>query len=716
MKLRRYELRLSAAAAAAAGCVLAGACCWGAFPRCLLAGMAVAALPMLKRPAALLFLGGMAMVLLSYAARSALPSRIDFGNRAVRGRMLLRSEDSRVSRLPGISDGMRNVTAALLEFDGNVQGALRDCGGAKVFLRIPAGARPPRYGALMEAEGTLMPVSALRSSDGGFDLVSYLRRGGFSAVAAVDSFRVVGRERGVRGALLDLRDAMLERLFSGVRSDSVRRLAAALYCGVAGGMPAELRREFAAAGIIHIFSVSGMHVAVLALFLGFILRAVPFRFRYPLLVFALWLYVFATGANTPAVRAGIMLTLWSLLRMALFRVSGFDVLCWTAALLLIADPWLVADTGAQYSFVITGALLLLAEHRNRVKFPHPGPGDLVPVYFSSPRERRLARLAGDAGFVLLSAVIAFLAGAGISLEAPPYRLVPGAVAANILVSLLMPWYFLLFFIQLGAGCCGAGALGAPLFEGAFHLLRGIAVLTAELFSSLDAAPPHWTAAAVYSLALLIALKVRTTRIRIAAAAVAAILGSSWILLPVLLPPELMVRSSTVDSPPMVAVVEPERGIAVVINLPDYEGAAAAAKFFRMHGVRSVELVGFSAPRSGCARAVASLAREMPLRRVRLPEERSRSVAFAGMLEEAGAGLRFESAAFHRDLFRIIPMERGFRLDYSNPGSKLCFSVTVEEGDDGRMVALRPPSGTVLRKLLPWSLHPGTWKYEFERKN
>lgn len=710
-KWRKPEYEPAAAVAAAAGSLAAGAFCCGALPWYAVPIAVGAAFLLLTRPGALLVLGGASAVLVSYGFRGAFASGGDLGAHAVYGRMTLRIADSRISALPELSEGVRTAAAELLDFSECGESASKAYGGTPVFVRFPRNAAPPVYGTLLTAEGALTPVAALRVRDGTFSFPSFLKRRGFAAYADVRSFRIDGRRPGVRGRLLDVRDAMLKTLLGGVRDLTVRRLAAALYCGIGSGMPGDLRREFAAAGIVHIFSVSGMHVAVLAMFLGVVLRAMPFRVRWPLLASAVWLYVIGTGAGTPAVRAGVMVTLWCLLRMALLRISGFEVLCWTAVLLLVADPMLAASVGAQYSFLITGTLLLLAERGDRIKFPGWDFTDFVPPQFLSAGSRRAARFRRAVAMLFAGAVTAFFAGAGISLAASAHRLMPGTIVANILVSLLMPGYFLLFFIQLFAGFCGIGEVVAPLFESAFAVLRGIAAVTARTCFGWRTIPPHWSLAALYSLALIVFFRARDRRVRGGAVLTAAILMLCWIAAPSYLPPTVMVRSGGYASEPLVVVAEPARGIAVVVNLPDRENAASAAAFARTRGIREIELVGVSG--RGGLRSLDALIRELPVKRVRLPESDAGGNVRRFRAASPDSAARFESERFHHDLFRLVRWERGFRLDYFDLGSKLCFVMTVLDCDRGREVLLEPASAPPVAATLPWSLYPGVWKYEFK---
>jgi competence protein ComEC len=92
----------------------------------------------------------------------------------------------------------------------------------------------------------------------------------------------------------------------------------ALTIGDQGSVPSELRNQFSKSGINHIISISGLHVAAVALvfyvMIKWILKRSEFlllRFQVPRLKAALtiipvFMYMALAGFATPAVRASIM--------------------------------------------------------------------------------------------------------------------------------------------------------------------------------------------------------------------------------------------------------------------------------------------------------------------------------------------------------------------------------------------------------------------------
>ena len=625
-----------------------------------------------------------ALVALSAAVRSGFDA--DFGDRAVHGTATVCADDTGVSSLPELDGGRRPVRVKILEFtDGGGQ-VVKPFAGGRARLILPAGARVPVYGTLLRVSGRLIP-------GGG----TGLDRRGRNAMLAADTLEPAVRAVTCRGFFIDLRDRMLKKLFSGVADPETRRLAAALFCGVASGVPRELRSRFSAAGMIHIFSVSGMHIAVLAFALGFLLRFLPFKARYPVQMLAVWLYILGTGAGTPAVRAGAMVSLWCVLRMRLLKLPGFDILCWTLALLLVCDPFLAASPGAQYSFLITGALLLLAAAQERRKADSVGEGDYVPACF---RTRRFGRPASALSYLFLGALTAFLASAAVTLDLGRTPLAPLTILANVLIGLLMPGYFALFFLQLAAGLCGFGTATAPLFEAAFAVLEHIAEATATFSPALVGPTPPRPVAFVYALALLIFLGATSRLVRRSAAAVLALAIAWWLYLANGASPAVLVVSTGYNRAAAVAVADTGGRRAVLVNCPDRDSALLAAEFFRDHGIAEVDVLGDS----GGDRGISALS--MPVRRLR--DHRKR--AAARRTEHAP---RVESPRLHHDTYELTPLENGSRLEYFDPGSKLCFGLEIVDGDRGREVCLSHRDKTV-RVVLPWSTDTEVFEYEFAR--
>ncbi len=166
--------------------------------------------------------------------------------------------------------------------------------------------------------------------------------------------------------------------------------AAALYLTLAAGLRAELgdelEEQFGASGLAHVLSVSGLHVAILAVLLlktlrrllarvGPIARRLDVRrVAAPVAVPLVWGYVLFTGNQPPAVRSAVMATA-VLLGMALWRrADGLNALALAAIALVVVEPAAVADLSSQLSFLAVASLIVVAPAlRRALPLPPPPP-------------------------------------------------------------------------------------------------------------------------------------------------------------------------------------------------------------------------------------------------------------------------------------------------------------------------------------------------------
>lgn len=145
-----------------------------------------------------------------------------------------------------------------------------------------------------------------------------------------------------------------------------RALAQALLLADMRGIPPEVKDRYAASGLIHALSVSGLHVGIIAavseLVLGVVAGANAARIGTIVLVAV---YVLMVGAPPPAVRAAAMLG-----ALAASRLLERPTTPWAAlsvgALLPLSDPRIVLDLGYQLSVVGVASLVIASRVNERV--------------------------------------------------------------------------------------------------------------------------------------------------------------------------------------------------------------------------------------------------------------------------------------------------------------------------------------------------------------
>ncbi|HEX6985596.1 MAG TPA: ComEC/Rec2 family competence protein, partial [Planctomycetaceae bacterium] len=191
---------------------------------------------------------------------------------------------------------------------------------------------------------------------GGFDARDHLRKRRIDAALYVDHPDAVRRigspgfdpRRAVAGLRERLSVAFAEHL--SVRNGPV---GAAMILGDRSTMPLDVRDAYVASGAMHILAISGLNVGILAAPLVVLGRLLNLSSVGTALaaVAGTWAYAVLTDLEPPVVRATLFLTLWALATLVMRRPSPLNTAAATALVLLLWDPLLLFDLGAQLSFL-----------------------------------------------------------------------------------------------------------------------------------------------------------------------------------------------------------------------------------------------------------------------------------------------------------------------------------------------------------------------------
>lgn len=230
--------------------------------------------------------------------------------------------------------------------------------------------------------------------------------------------------------------------------DEELRLLWAMTLGWRTALTDEVAEPFMRSGTMHIFAISGLHIALIAGILVAVLRAaqLPRGACGAVIVPLIWFYTAATGWQPSAVRSTIMMTLiiagWALRRpgnlLNSLAASGFVILLW--------QPTQLFQASFQLSFFVVLAIALLLppfeNFRQRLFQPDPFLPDEL-----RPRWQRW--LDGPVRFVTTSFATSLAAWLGsLPLIAHYFHLVtPASLLANLVV---VPLSGLALMANLGA--------------------------------------------------------------------------------------------------------------------------------------------------------------------------------------------------------------------------------------------------------------------------
>ncbi len=255
------------------------------------------------------------------------------------------------------------------------------------------------------------------------------------------------------------------------------------------GLSPEIRERFADAGLVHILSISGLHVGIVggALLLLFEALRLPGLSARVAAVAVTTLYVVAIGAPPPAVRSATLFAALALSRALQRPVSVWGSFA-LAALAPLVDPRTVLELGYQLSVSGYAAVVVAGRASRR----------LVPEAWAGWRST-LARdlLAGVLTTLATAPLVAWHFGR-LSLVAPLSNLAAGPV-----VALLQPTLFLAMLLPVES----AATLVADAARPQLVALQSVAAVASGLpGAAVPVAPSAWTAllTGLAVLALLVA--------------------------------------------------------------------------------------------------------------------------------------------------------------------------------------------------------------------
>jgi competence protein ComEC len=308
--------------------------------------------------------------------------------------------------------------------------------------------------------------------------------GGFSGPALV----VLSKPSPWRLALARLHQRLRAAITPLPGSDEGREVLLTLAAGERGQVSPTLQADFAASGLAHVLSISGLHVAVIALFVLFTLRRLLARLLRRWRTFdarraaallaipSVWGYVVFTGSAPPAVRAGVMATC-AFLGLAVWRrADPLNALGWAVLAMVVAVPSDVASLSFQLSAGAVVSLILIS----------PAVRASVPLCPPDPSRHtgwrlRAARMAEGALQTFCASLAVTVASAPLLANAF-HRLSLAGLVSNIvclpaasLLTVIAAAGTALFCVAppLGLLVLRIGLWGAGAFVWAVHLFAGM---------------------------------------------------------------------------------------------------------------------------------------------------------------------------------------------------------------------------------------------------
>jgi competence protein ComEC len=163
---------------------------------------------------------------------------------------------------------------------------------------------------------------------------------------------------------LKLKDQMISIIKGAGLAGDELAVASALLVGDERDLNKDIISAYAQTGVIHILSVSGLHVGVIYLFLNWLLSFLG-TIQYgkwvkaSLLLLSIWFYCLLTGLSPSALRASTMLSLIIIGTTLNRNMNILNILAASAFVLLLINPYLLMNVGFQLSYLAVAGIVLI---------------------------------------------------------------------------------------------------------------------------------------------------------------------------------------------------------------------------------------------------------------------------------------------------------------------------------------------------------------------
>src|SRR5438034_261108 len=262
-------------------------------------------------------------------------------------------------------------TVLLVEASAVGRGAARRpaCGLVRLAVRHPA--RRWRYGERLRVE-TRLRAPRNFENPGRFDYVGRLARQGVRVTASAwnggEVERLPGRARGLRARLERWRERLAAAMAAAVRPPEGAVLRA-LIVGDEEGIDADLREAFTRAGVVHVLSISGLHVGLVAAAGFWLARRLLGQSERLLLALdverlaalvslgPVALYTALAGLGVATLRSAIMVAAAVLAGLLGRRADVLRTLALAALVLALVWPGTPLEIAFQLSFASVGAIV-----------------------------------------------------------------------------------------------------------------------------------------------------------------------------------------------------------------------------------------------------------------------------------------------------------------------------------------------------------------------
>lgn len=249
-------------------------------------------------------------------------------------------------------------------------------GKALLYFQKDERALKLKYGDELILKNSLFEIPAIKNP-GAFDYKRFMAHKNIYLQGNIkaDQWIYTGRNKGNKfiAQSIVMRNQLLSILkYAQLQGDELA-VASALLVGYTDKLEAELLSAYSQTGVLHILSVSGLHVGIVFVALNTLLIFME-KFKYGsilkafLLIFFLWFYAFITGLSPSVMRSATMFSFIIYAKTFKKNSTIYNTIFASAFVLLLYNPLFIVDVGFQLSYVaVIGIVYIQPVFSNFVK-------------------------------------------------------------------------------------------------------------------------------------------------------------------------------------------------------------------------------------------------------------------------------------------------------------------------------------------------------------
>lgn len=290
-----------------------------------------------------------------------------------------------------------------------------------------------------------------------FDYRQFMLRKGITLQQTLSEgqYKIIDHYESLSTSSKHIQRRMVNAVINSSLSPESKRIVTTAILGDASLFDQDTRNLFSKAGLAHLLAISGLHIGMLLLIIGWLLTPLNYlrlhRLRMLLTIAAVAWFVFVTGASTSAVRASIMASFVMVAYIFHRQNSSLNALFAAAIIILVASPMAVYDIGFQLSF--SAVLMIVIFYPKLRKWINALSGKDEPSFAAVPIWKRIAAK----GIAAIATVALTNLGCAVISAFYFHTLPLLSVLSNLIVIPIMP-----LFVAMGAVYTAFASFGVEI--------------------------------------------------------------------------------------------------------------------------------------------------------------------------------------------------------------------------------------------------------------